>query len=337
MEESTMSRLEEVGFGLEFPVGRPYDVVGLGMNAVDWICFLPEYPVHNSKTLIDDMLKLGGGPAATASTVCARYGLKVKYVGRVGDDEIGRFSLQDLHRETMDLSHVEVVEGAFSQFAVILVDRPTGERTVLWRRDPKLDYRPGQLQPEWITCGRVLHLDGHEMASRLEAARWARQQGMPVCLDIDRPQEGCEELLGQVDFAIPSEPFARSMGEGDWRRGLLAIDRLTPGWAIVTLGERGSAIAWENEIVEFPGYPVRVVEATGCGDVFHGAFVYAVLQRWNVGRCLRFANAAGALACTRYGARGGIASKREVLELAGFSEDSDRAEGRIGQEASRGL
>ena len=112
-----MSDLEAFSFSIQWPEGRPFQLVGLGLNAVDWICILPHFPEHNSKVQIDEMYKRGGGQVATASSLCARYGLKVRYVGRVGDDEIGRFSLHDLHKESMDLSCLQTVPGAVSQFA----------------------------------------------------------------------------------------------------------------------------------------------------------------------------------------------------------------------------
>lgn len=311
-----MSSLDEVHFDVSLPQDRPFQVVGLGMNAVDWICHLPVYPEHNSKTAITEMVKLGGGPAATATALCGRYGLRSKYVGRVGDDEIGTYSLKDLEREPMDTEAVEVIPGASTQFAVILVDEPTGERTVLWKRDPRLNYRSDELRKEWVTCGQVLHLDGNEYKSRVQAARWAREAGMKICLDLDRVEAGVEELLAIADFVLPSENFVRSFsGRSDWEYGLLAVSRATEGFVAVTRGVYGVAAFWEGEIVRVPSFPVKVVESTGAGDVFHGAFVYSLFQDWSIEHCLRFSNAAGALACTRVGARGGIPVLEEVLGL----------------------
>lgn len=310
--------LAEKHFETDFPSGRPFQVVSLGMNAVDWICRLPDYPKHNSKMQLDEVVRLGGGPAATAAALCARYGLSVRYVGRVGDDEIGRFSAEDLAKENMELSCLEVIQGAVTQFAVILVDRPTGERTVLWRRDPKLNYGPGELNKEWIAAGQVLHMDGHELHSRAEAARWAKAAGMIVSLDIDNPGPGVDEVLALTDFALPTEAFVCRYGETtDWRQGLRQVARACPGFVAATRGKRGVGVHWEGEIVEVPSFPIRAIESTGAGDVFHGAFVYSLFQDWTIERSLRFANAAGALACTRVGARGGIPPVQEILRKIG--------------------
>ncbi len=309
--------LDREYFGPRFPPGRRFQVVGFGLNAVDWICRLPAFPVHGSKVRIESLERLGGGQVATAMSLCARYGLETRYVGRVGDDEIGRFSLETLRQEPMDLSAVEVIAGAVSQYAVILVD-PGGERTILWDRDPLLDYGPGEVQPGWIDQGQLLHVDGHDQPACIEAARHARRAGMQVSIDVDKVQPGVEELLELLDYAVTSQNFAcRLASSDDWREALRHLDAATPGVAIVTRGRQGSAIAWQGEVFEAPGFEVTPVDTTGAGDVFHGAFAYALFQDWSVWRCLRFANAAGALATRRVGSRPGIPPREEVERLAG--------------------
>ena len=314
--KTPMTDLQNATFGIQWPAGRPFQVIGLGLNAVDWIHVLPRYPAHGGKVQIENIYKRGGGQVATACALCARYGLKVKYVGRVGDDEIGEFSLGDLQSEPMDVSCVDRVSGASSQFATILVDRPTGERTILWDRDSRLFYQDGELDRDWLVDGQLLHLDGHDQAASIQAARWAQESGMQVSLDIDKVQPGVEELLGLIDFLIPSLNFVqRFSGNEDWREGLRGLSRHTAGFVAVTRGSEGAAALWEGDIVEVPPIPVECVDTTGAGDVFHGAFVFALLENHNVDRCLRFANTAAALSCTRYGARGGIPSLEEVHSM----------------------
>ena len=319
-----MTELDQAYFDIRWPRQRPFNVVGLGLNAVDWICVLPHYPAHNTKLQMQSQYKLGGGQVATASALCARYGLRVRYVGRVGDDDLGQFSLQDLQTEPMDVSLVDVVAGTFSQYAVILVDRPTGERTILWDRDPALHYGENDLQREWVVEGQLLHIDGHDQPASIRAAEWAKRSGMKVSLDIDKVQPGVEGLLELTDFVIPSVNFVRSFsGKKDWEEGLRDIAEVTPGFIAVTRGKQGSAALWDGEIHRVPGITVNAVDTTGAGDIFHGAFIYALLQDWSVGRCLRFSNAAGALACTRYGARAGIPLLQEVMEAVERQEVRD--------------
>jgi sugar/nucleoside kinase (ribokinase family) len=309
-----MTALGQEFFDIRLPEGRPFQVIGLGLNAVDWVCGVPRYPEHNSKTRMESLHKMGGGQIATAAAMCARYGLKTRYVGRVGDDEMGRFSLEDLRKEQMDLSCVEVVPDTFSHFSLIIVDRATGERTILWDRDDRLEYQAHEVQRDWVVAGQVLHVDGHDQAACIQAARFAKEAGMLVSIDVDRVQPGVEELLECLDFAIPSINFVNQFaGSRDWRIGLRELARIVPGFVAATLGSAGVAALWNGEIVEIPSITVHSVDATGAGDVFHGAFLYSLFQGWSVERCLRFSNVAGALACTRLGARAGIPTLQEVL------------------------
>ena len=272
--------LEDVILDIEWPSDRRFQVIGLGRNAVDWICVLPHFPRHGGKVRIEKIYKSGGGEIATAAALCARYGLKVRYIGRVGDDEVGNFCLRDLEPEPMDTSCVDVVPGAFSQLGVILVDRPTGERTVLWDSDPALHYKEGELQREWIVDGQLLHLDGHDQRASIQASRWAKEAQMKVSLDIDKVQPGVEELLGLADFVIPTIEFVQDLtGEEDWRKGLWEMASLVPGLLAVTRGREGAAVLYGGEIFEFSGVTVDTVDTTGAGDIFHGAFLYGLFQR----------------------------------------------------------
>ena len=204
---------------------------------------------------------------------------------------------------------------ASSQYAIILVD-PEGQRTILWDRDPALSYRVDEIKPEWIAAGQILHLDGHDEEASIQCARWASDAGMKVCLDVDKVQSRTGELLALTDFALPSETFALQFtGASDWREALLGVAEASRGFTAITRDHRGCAALWNGEIYEVPSFEVQAVDSTGAGDVFHGAFIYALLNEGNVWDCLRFANAAGALSCTRPGARGGIPTVQEVEDL----------------------
>ncbi len=310
-----MTDQKSASFRLDWPAGRPFQVIGFGANAVDWVCDIPVYPAPASRLRIEKLHRLGGGQIATAAALCARFGLRVRYVSRVGDDEVGRFSLQSLSREPMDLQ-VETIAGAYSQYAVILVDRETGERTILWDSDRKLNYLPGELPRQQLMEGQILHLDATDLEASIQAARWAVEEGIKVSIDVDNVEPGIEELLELSDFVIPPQDFACQFAKtDDWRKALRRLSESTAAFVAITRGRRGCAALWEGELFEVPGFSVTPVDTTGAGDVFHGAFVYALFQDWSIYRCLRFANACGALASTRLGARDGIPSLEEALRL----------------------
>lgn len=300
------------------PGERAFDVVGVGLNAVDTLVVVPEYPAFNSKIEITEHVRSCGGQVATALVACRRWGLSAKYVGSIGDDEEGRFQRESLDREGIDLDELRVVPGAASQMAVIIVEARSGERTILWRRDPKLRRDPETLAPEAISAGRVLLVDGHEIPLSIRAARLGRESGMPVVLDIDSVRDGSRDLLALVDFPIVSETFApRLTGKSDLREALAELQALTPRrFACATLGRRGAIALHGGRALRVHGADVPVIDTTGAGDVFHGGFLYGLLREWDLADTLRFASAAAAWNCAAYGARGGIRPVEDIERLA---------------------
>lgn len=143
---------------------------------------------------------------------------------------------------------------------------------------------------------------------------------MKVSPDIDKVQPGVEELLALTDFLVPGTSFLYAFSsQKDCRKGPRALSDVTSGFVAVTRGKEGVAALWGDQISEISGIAVNSLDTTGAGDVFHGAFLYGLFQVWSVGRCLRFANAAGAFFCTRYGARGGIPPLHKVVSMVNSS------------------
>ncbi len=294
-----------------------WDIVGIGLNAMDVIIDVPHYPAFNSKVEFERAEFLPGGQVATALVACQRWGLRTRYVGRVGDDEMGRLQRASLIQAGVEISDLRVVPGCPSQCAYIIVDKETGERTILWRRDPGLQIRPEELSPEVVSSCRLLHVDGHDTEAAAQAAAWAREDGIPVTADVDNIYPKVEALLGRVDYLVSSSSFpARLTGIPDPPAALRKIqETYRQRFTACTLGAEG-ALGYDGRRFWYcPAFEVKCVDTTGAGDVFHGGFAYAIAQGWTVDRALTFASAAAALNCTARGARGGIASREAVEEL----------------------
>ena len=291
------------------------DVVGLGLNAMDYIAVVPRFPRPGGKTDIAQLSLEPGGQVATALTVCARMGLAARYVGSVGSDPLGHLQIESLEREGIDIAHVRIVPDAASQMAVILLEAGVGERTILWHRDRRLLYPPEAVNPEVVTSGRILHLDGRDSAAALRAARLARAAGVPIVIDIDRVyDDDTARLLQTVDYLIAAEAFGASFtGRDDPLDAAAALaERFPQAMTGVTLGARGAVFVLDGRPERFPAFDVEVRDTTGAGDVFHGAFIVGLLRGWDVRRSIRFAQAAAALKCRRLGARAGIPTAAEV-------------------------
>ena len=304
----------------------PPDVVGVGINATDTVIRLPHFPVLDSKVEILSAERRAGGQVASAITACQRWGLLTRYIGKIGDDEAGKFQQEEMDREGVD-AHWITAPGCMSQSSFILIDEKSGERTVLWKRDLRITLRPEDLRADWIAGARVLLIDGHDTAASTEAAKWAREAGTLVVGDFDNRYAGVEKLLEFVDFAITSKDFpARITGDPNLLKSLPKMHKqfkccLTGA----TLGRLGVLI-WNG--VRFhlcPGLRVRTVDTTGAGDIFHGAFAYGIVRGWPVDEILEFSCAAAGLNCEGHGARGGIATLIEIDRLRRRGERSERA------------
>jgi sulfofructose kinase len=291
------------------------DLVGVGLNATDTLIRLPHYPELGSKVEFRSADVLPGGQVATAVAACQQWGLRTRYVGKIGDDNAAAIHRAEFERLGVE-THILTAPGCASQQAIILVD-DAGERTVLWKRDNRLTLLPAELRREWISSARALHLDGHDTAAAVTAAGWARETDIPVIADLDDLYPGVEEVLGKIDYLITSRDIpGRLIGESDLRKSLPAVrSRYGCRLTAATLGHEG-VLAWDGSQFHYaPAFRVQPLDTTGAGDIFHAGIIYGLLQSWPLPRQLDFACAAAALNCTAAGARGGIQPVEDIERL----------------------
>ena len=294
-----------------------FDVVGVGLNATDTVLIVPRFPAYGGKAPFTREFYSAGGQVATAVVTCARLGLRAKYIGTVGDDERGRIQMESLRASGINLEHVQQRANCPNQSAYIVVDESTGERTIFWSRPDCLTISPEQITPDQISCSRLLHIDAHDTPAVEHAARIARSENIPVTVDVDTVYPGFDLVLPLVDYLIASAEFpARWTGIEDPLAALIAIQRKSGmRVAAMTLGAHGALAYTQGQYHYSPAFVVNCIDTTGAGDVFHGAFCYAVLQQMPIADALEFSNAMAALNCTAPGARGHIAGGEEVRQF----------------------
>lgn len=308
-------------FRLAPAADRRFDVVGVGLNSVDLVAVVAEYPASNSKQRLQRFARLPGGQTATASAVVARLGWRASYIGSFGGDELGDLSRTSLTDGGVDLSSAWTVPGATNQFAVVLVDARSGDRTVLWDRHPGLAMDPEVISASTIQAARILLVDCHETAAAIRAARHARAAGIPIVVDVERVRPGIADLLQQCDAIIAAEAFPSELtGHEAPGHALEALAReFSAPLVAVTLGVEGSLARCGAREIRTPAFRLDCIDSTGAGDAFHGGFAAACLIAQGGGMdiedVLIYANAVAALNCRALGARGGMPTREDVGRL----------------------
>jgi sulfofructose kinase len=291
------------------------DLVGVGLNATDTIISVPHHPERGAKLESHSVSVLPGGQVASAVIACQRWGLRTRYIGKLGDDRAATLHHQEFAHAGVE-TQIVTAHGCASHQSFILVD-PTGERTVVRRQDEELELRPDELNREWISSARALLVDGCDTAAATTAAKLARAAHIPVVADLDEAYPGIEELMKNVDYLIVSRDFPQMVcANGDLKNSLALLrSRFECRLTAATLGSEG-VLAWDGQQFHHAcAFQVPVVDTTGAGDIFHAGFIYALLQGWPLKRQLEFACAAAALNCTANGARGGIRAVDEIEKL----------------------
>jgi sulfofructose kinase len=292
-------------------------VVGLGENATDIVMRLRAFPAPGGKQRIHAVSRQAGGSVASAMVTCRRLGLRARYLGAIGGDDNGRFQLASLRAERLDLAYVRRAEHARSRVSHIAIDESTGERTIFWERDRRLDFPPGSVTREMLAGAAILHLDATDLRAAVQAARLARRAGITTVADLDTVAPGVERLLPLADYPIVSSDFlAPATGERDPFPALARLARDSGARLVgVTLGRDGALVLTAGRFLYSPGFCIDAVDTTGAGDIFHGAFIYGLVREWKLEDILDFSNAMAALNSTALGARGGIASERAARRL----------------------
>lgn len=286
------------------------DVLGLGCTAVDELLFVPRYPGRDARQPLRARTRQCGGITATALVAAARLGVRAAYAGGLGEDEDSRFVRDALEREHVDLTHLVVRPRARPVRSYVIVEEETHTRTILYDLTGADGADPRRPARSVIESARVLLVDRWGMAGMLRAARIARRAGVPVVGDLETFEvPGFDELLALADHLIVPEAFVRnycrSQSLAGGVRELWRDDRQV---VIVTCGRNGCLVLDRAKAtpVPVPAFAVPVVDTTGCGDVFHGAYAAALARGLPLAERVDVATAAAALKATRPGGQSGI-------------------------------
>jgi len=276
-----------------------FDYIGIGFCSNDHLAVLPFIPQDTKVRMLSHNI-MGGGPAANSTAGAATLGLSAAFAGTVGDDADGKMILSDFAAQGVDTSMVKVRAGATSAIAYLWIEEKTGNRSCAWTREGLDELTAEEIDPAAIAGAKILHVDGHNAAGAIAAAKVAREAGVPVSYDAGTHRDGMEELLPLADVLICSEEFILKLtGLADAEEAVRQVwAKYRPKVCGATMGIRGSMCFDGKDFVKCPAFKVeKVVDTTGCGDLFHTGFEVRWLETHDMMESQRFGAAVAAIKC----------------------------------------
>ena len=286
------------------------DVLCVGHASYDLVFSVAHHPAEDEKISAEGFIGCGGGPAANAAVTVAKLGFKASFAGYLGQDLYG----DNHYQELLDFGvHTNLIVRDLSptSLSTVLV-KPDGKRALINYKGETRPLPSGAINFSSVTP-KVVLFDGHEPYLSQSLLERAQSESIPTVLDAGSVHEGTLALMGEVDYLVCSEKFARQLA-GDEEAALTRLGEISPA-VVITLGEKGLIWRRGQEHGALPAFPIIAIDTTGAGDAFHGAFAAAVSSRLNWPDVLRFASAAGSLCCTKIGARSGLPSREEHRAL----------------------
>lgn len=294
-----------------------YDVIGVENPIMDFAVSIERLPKTDSMSIMHDYLWQSGGNASSAIAALARLGARCSMLGVVGNDEFGTFCRGDMVRHGVDVSHLYTQEGG-TTFTICLAEEETRGRSFLGKMGVNGPLTEQQIDEAFIAGARYIHTSMIECSAKKKAVEFARKNGVLVSVDGGSYTDEADYLIGNSDILIISEEFYGALFEDDsYVDNCRRLIEQGPQIVIVTLGSKGCAGTDRDGhsfiLPPFSGH--RIIDTTGAGDVFHGGFLYAHSQGWDLETSAKFASAVSYINCTSLGGRVGIPNRAMVEQF----------------------
>ncbi len=287
-------------------------VVGLGLSVIDHLYVVEHLRLEETRLRYGERLVSSGGMIGTALAQAALLGCEAHVLSLHGEDAEGRFVRRALRAAGVKTARIVRSRDASTTVAVVLVERRGGERRFLVPDRRELERRAPPFDLSLLDPRSLLLVDGHFPAQALRAVKRARRVGAKVIADLNRPRPGSLALLPYVDYAIVPLEFGARWAGGDPERLLRRLRAATRGIPVVTLGARGGIYLEGDRVRRYRAHRVPVVDTTGAGDAFHGAFAAGLCLGLELAAALDLAAHAAALNCGALGGMGRLMTRREL-------------------------
>ena len=295
------------------------DVLVVGRSCLDYIAVVSQFPEENQKTPLDFRLTEGGGNGGTASCCISRLDGKVAYVGKLGDDDEGRYCVGRLKDAGVASDFVEIVTGGRTPVAYAFITEASGARTIIYEHNELPKIEMNHTLRQLIEKAEVVLIDP-------EATYLAKETKIPQGLagklvyDCERWRKGIEDSMATADYFIPSSDFLNSaelnFDDISLQQKIWQLNKMVSGVLIVTHGEDGAYYIFDDKLYQVAVPEVKTVDTIGAGDNFHGAFAFALAKEFDIHQSVKLSVAVASLSCREYGGRKGVPNIREALEVA---------------------
>lgn len=287
------------------------DIYFIGIAVVDYVFSVDRMPERAEKYRARDMQIVGGGLAANAAVTASRLGHHAHMIGRLGDDAVADEIIGGLAADGVECAGLRRFSGHRSPLSSVFVDK-AGERMIVnygdWSIPTATDWLPRALP---AGTGAVMGDIRWEEGAR-HLFDLARATDLPAVLDVDRPPFDASLLDAASHVALSAQALREMTGTDDPRQGLMRLRERCSAHLSVTIGAEGTLFFEGGGIAHEPAFKVEVVDTLGAGDVWHGALTVALAEGMKTRAAIRFASAAAALKCTRFGGRAGIPTRGEL-------------------------
>lgn len=292
------------------------EIIGVGLAVLDHLMVVPQFPSHEGVIASTQYEVHGGGMVSTALVAASRLGATTEFWGRAGDDDDGEAIIRELKDYGVGTSQVQVIPNGKTGVCFVLVKAGTGERAIVVNRQRNLHVDLKSLSLERIKKAKVLLVDASWADAAHQAAYFAKSHGIPVVCDVHDPTQPSLDLLAVSDYAIVPRHLAEVLAsKGDYSEALHELKSRGTKVPIVTLGSEGCAYLYKGKVYKHPAFEVKVLDTTGAGDCFHGAFCFSLAKNLSVPESITFATAVAGLSCTKLGGRAGIPTYEETIDF----------------------
>ena len=304
------------------------DVLVIGRSCLDYIAVVNQFPAENQKMPLEFRLTEGGGQGGTSSCCISRLGGRVAYVGKLGDDDEGRFCLKRQEDFGVATEFVELVSGGKTPVAYVFITAGSAARSIIYEHNtlPKIKI-DATLKKLVMQTGVVL-LDP-EVTYLGGQLKKVAGSNLNLIYDSERWREGIEDIMNTADYFIPSSEFLAAaelqFHDMSFNQRIIRLNNMVTGNLIVTHGEKGAYYITSDTLYHVAVPEINAVDTVGAGDNFHAAFALALAKGFDLHQTVKFSVAVASLSCGEYGGRKGVPDWKNAWTTA----DSLKVRGNI--------